>query len=299
MGDINIDALDKKSQNTKDLKEFLSQSGLVNHIKDVSRFANTKNSCLDHIYSNCNIVTDSGTLDVYISDHLPVFLNRKKSKILQNKVEFTGRSYRNYDFDVYANELRNKNWKNFDTETDPNQLWQIFHDNVYQSLDVLYPTKTFSVKKYKEPWITNEHLELIRDKDLALKKAKRTKKDTDWVIARRLRNECLSKIRKAKCDFVQSELDNNMNDSKKFWRNVHDIWPNKKSASPKITLIDQDTKKEIKQEDIATYINKYFTGIGSSLAQNLTDPWVYDGIVADRHVNSIEVNVIEVLKICK
>ena len=73
------------------------QCGLTNHIREISRFANTKNSCLDHIYSNCNIVNECGTLNVSISDHVPVFLNRKKGKFLQEKVNFTGRSYRNYN----------------------------------------------------------------------------------------------------------------------------------------------------------------------------------------------------------
>ena len=71
MGDTNIDVLDKTVAQVKDLKEFLSQCGLRNHIKDTTRYSDTKNSCLDHIYSNCNIVNDSGTLDVFFSDHIP------------------------------------------------------------------------------------------------------------------------------------------------------------------------------------------------------------------------------------
>ena len=74
--------------------------------------------------------------------------------------------------------------------------------------------------------------------------------------------------------------------------NVNEIWPNKTSYSPKITLIDQSSKTEIKQEDTADYI-------GASLAQNLTDPWTYEGTIADRHIGNIEVNNDEILKICK
>ena len=212
MGDVNIDALDTTASNAKELKECLSQCGLTNHIREISRFANAKNSCLDHIYSNCNIVNECGTLNVSISDHVPVFLNRKKGKFLQEKVRFTGRSYRNYNSELLRDELQSKPWDNFDIETDPNNLWQIFHDNILQTLDTLYPLKEFSIKKYKEPWVTNEHLELIRDKDLALRKAKRTKMGDDWNLARRLRNECVTKIRKAKCDFLKSEMHTNMND---------------------------------------------------------------------------------------
>ena len=47
----------------------------------------------------------SGTTDLHISDHIPVFVNRKKANIMQDKVEFTGRSYRNYNPNVFAEEL--------------------------------------------------------------------------------------------------------------------------------------------------------------------------------------------------
>ena len=297
IGNMNIDILDSRSPNVKDLKEFLSQNGLVNHIKTISRYANTKNSCLGHIYSNCNIINNCGTLDLHLSDHIPVFVNRKKANVLHDKVEFTGRSYR--DYDTFTEELQSKQWNSFDLETNPNRLWQIVHNNVYSTLDILHPTKNFSVKKYKEPWITNELLEEIRDKDLALKKAKKSGKDLDWIVARRLRNDCLSHIRKARCEFVQNEFNNDINDSKQFWRNVNEVWPNKKSNSSKITLINQDTNVEIKQEDTAEFINQYFTNIGPSLAQNFNEPWNYGGVIADRHIDSIEVNEIEILKICK
>ena len=123
MGDINIDFRDRKFDGTKELKEFLSQSGLTNHINTPTRFSTTKNSCLDHIYSNSNIINDSGTLDVNISDHLPVFINRKKAATIPDKVKFLGRSYGNYDSDIFANELSAQSWDVFDNTNDPNIMW--------------------------------------------------------------------------------------------------------------------------------------------------------------------------------
>ena len=299
MGDTNIDVLDKKLLAAKELKEFLSQTGLINCIKTPTRFSSQRNSCLDHIYTNSGIINECDTLDVNLSDHLAVFVNRKKQKPLNEKTNFNGRSYRNYDTDIFAESLSRQNWNLFDSETDPNALWSIYKNNVLNVLSIMCPIKQFSIKKYKEPWITNELLELIKDKDSALRKAKKSKTKRDWNHAKRLRNECLSKVRKAKCDFVKNELNNNMNDSRKFWRNLHDVWPNKKSNSTKITLIDQTTKNEIAQEDTATYINKYFTGIGPTLSHNLHESWEYEGITADRHLSNIIVNPEEIVKNCK
>ena len=49
-----------------------------------------------------------------------------------------------------------------------------------------------------------------------MKKAKRSKTQEDWITVKIYRNECLTRIRRAKADFVTSELENNINDSKKF-----------------------------------------------------------------------------------
>ena len=50
------------------------------------------------------------------------------------------------------------------------------------------PLKSFKGSKPREPWIMNEALEAIRDKERALRKAKTTKNEGDWEIARRERN---------------------------------------------------------------------------------------------------------------
>ena len=296
---MNIDTMDKKHIDTKDLSELLLQCGFINHIKNPTRFSSTRNSCLDHIYSNSDIINDCGTLDVNISDHIPVFVNRKKNSVTPEKTKFTGRSYRRYDVDIFNNELATKPWNLFDEENNPNELWKKNCTYITNTLDHMCPMKLFSIKKYKEPWITNELLELIKDKDLALRTAKRTKKKVDWDNARTLRNECLSKIRKAKCEFVNNELNNNQNDSRKSWKNIHDIWRNKISSSSKILLVDATTGNEIPPDDTANNINKFFTGIGPNLSKDMNDPWVYDGIVADRHLKDILVTNAEIDKICK
>ena len=75
--------------------------------------------------------------------------------------------------------LKNSGLKvNFDNETNPNLLWQIFHDNISQTIRY---TKKNSIRKYKEPWFTNGQLELMTDQyNLALKKGKITKNSEDW-----------------------------------------------------------------------------------------------------------------------
>ena len=137
--------------------------------------------------------------------------------------------------------MGNQDWEIYNLLDDPNMLWDMMLENIKKSLDEICPLKTFRIEKYKEPWIKQELLQLINDKDALLIKAKRTKLQGDWVIARRARNDCLSKICKVKSDFITSKLDNNRNDSKKFWKNIENVLPINEKSNKKISLTDPDT----------------------------------------------------------
>ena len=77
MGDFNIDMLDKSCDLCKEFNSLISSHGLKPHIFESTR-KGTKESCLDNIYSNSDIIKYSGTLDWNFSDHQAVFVNRKK-----------------------------------------------------------------------------------------------------------------------------------------------------------------------------------------------------------------------------
>ena len=101
LGDMNIDVSDKKAHDSKKLTAFILPNGLTNCIRNPTRYCSTKASCIDHIYTNSAMVSDSGVLDINISDHEMVYLVRKKVKTKVTSGEFSGRSYRNYDRDRF------------------------------------------------------------------------------------------------------------------------------------------------------------------------------------------------------
>ena len=53
-----------------------------------------------------------------------------------------------------------------------------------------------------DPWITNEILEAIKDKDRLLCNAKRSDSEADWIRARRRRNEVKTLVKHAKSNFL-------------------------------------------------------------------------------------------------
>ena len=156
----NIDWLEKRSNPTKRLVEFLSQVGLVNFISDPTRYSKNKDSCIDHIYSNSGCILESGVLDVNISDHELVYLVRKKQKTVNVKCEFMERSYVGYDSDALNTLLANETWDDFYNNTDPNRLWNIFSNKILSAVDILCPQKKLKLKSLRNPGYQTKFLSL-------------------------------------------------------------------------------------------------------------------------------------------
>ena len=171
--------------------------------------------------------------------------------------------------------------------------------NIRTVIDKMCPLKHYKVAQAKEPWITNEILEMIKDKDRLLRRAKSRNNPNNWLLAREARNNVNLRIRHAKANFIQDNLNTHQNDSKKFWQNIKDILPNSKTThTGKISLKDQDQNFILEDVKMANTLNHFFTTIGPSLACNMNDPWAYAGPNIDLTLNDtfyVETN--ELLKI--
>ena len=233
------------------------------------------------------------------SDHEMVVLTRQHVKFKDKKTSFIGRSYKNYNKDNFVNSLRNMNWELIALNNDPALMWDYLINRIKSQIDLACPLKRFKVKVTNKPWITLEIIEQIKDKDRALKRAKRTKNDDDWSRARRLRNECLRVVRRAKSDFIKNEIDAHPNDPKKFWDNIASVLPSTSPSSNYIKLKNQNTNEPIKEESTSEFINDYFSGIGKSLASKLSDPWSYNGLIGDNLLVDCQTNIDEVISLIK
>ena len=97
-------------------------------------------------------------------------------------------------------------------------LWDIMENIMLTCIDAMCPIKSFKVKGYREPWITNEAIEAIKDKDRALARAKRTMREGDWSDAKTIRNEVGRDLRNLRADFLKQQQEAYKSDPKKFWK---------------------------------------------------------------------------------
>ena len=299
MGDLNIDILDTNKNAGKDLINMCKQHGLKQLINEPTSYSQVKDSCLDLFFTNSDIIAKSGVSNLNISDHQMILLTRKKPKLIKQKCDFVGRSYRNYNKELFQEQIQNANWDFLHSELPTDEQWVNFEKNITLLLDEMCPKKTFRIKQVRQPWITPRLLELILDKDKALKNAKKRKNVELWNEAKRLRNLCTNRLRKAKADYVKEQLESHSNDQKKFWKNIQEVIPNKPKGAKPIILKDQQQGTQVEVNDTADYINKFFINIGPNLAQNCTYIWNYTGTTTDQNLSDINTTPEEIIEICK
>ena len=224
MGDFNINYKDTKSPPCKELEFSMGSLGLRQLVKESTRlsFRNGVDSSttLDLIFSNSEVINKVETLNMNLSDHLVVKVTRKKTWVKPKKIEFKGRSYRNYVKEDFQNSLNDLNWRRYFEIDDPNVLWGLLKTAILNSIDPVCPLKKFKVAEAKELWITNEALEAIRDKDKLLKKAKHTKKEEDWIRAKEARNRVGRDLENLRIDYLKDQQTVHKGDPKKFWATI-------------------------------------------------------------------------------
>ena len=163
LGDMNIDYSSNVTLKKLHVKDFESRYNISQLIDTVTRSTTTTATLLDWIYINTDHVANYGTLNHNLSDHFPTFFIRKKKRNKIVKKEVKGRSYLRYNAETFNDILGNKDWNNFDNAlNDPNQLWEIFHKNIIETLDNLCPIKVLTVPDKKPVWLNNEILLLMR-----------------------------------------------------------------------------------------------------------------------------------------
>ena len=303
LGDFNINFKDNTSPGFRELNFTMQSLGLFQQIREPTRICRSNgvdtSTMIDLIFTNSDYVANVQILNINVSDHLGVMVTRKKAYVKTAKIDFSGRSYRNYNKEDFQDNLSNANWDDFYTLANPNILWPYFKKVILDTISPMCPLKKFKVFEAKEPWITNEALEAIRDKDRLQKKARKSKLAADWENARAARNAVGRDIQNLRADYLKDQQVIHKADPKKFWNTIASVVPGKKRDNKLIDLKLEDTPNYIEQGDVAQAMNTYFSRIGPKLATLHNTPWHYFGSREDTSIDNILTDTDEVISLCR
>lgn len=108
--------------------------------------------------------------------------------------------------------------------------------------DEICPIKNFSITKRKPTYITNEILEMIKERDTVMRLARAQNYSVYWQRGQNLIKEVVRAVSQSKKEFIINQLEENRKDSRKFWKSVKLILPDKNLQ----TLMLSGTRKKKK-----------------------------------------------------
>ena len=223
-GDFNIDVKSKNTNSSRKLLRFFKINQFKQNIVQITR--PDSNATLDLIISNCEIVKETGTYDINVIDHLPVYAIRKKSKIIHEQTTFRGRSYKNLVENDLNDLFLEYDWINFG-ENSIDTCWNIMYSRIVDVVNKLCPLKEFKFAKEKPKWMSDDLIELMKNRDISLKQYLKARTEETKKEMRRMRNMVNVAIRNARNEYVKGQLEIHQKNPKKFWKQITDILPSK------------------------------------------------------------------------
>ena len=234
-------------------------------------------------------------LNTIISDHMPVYVIKKKSR---EKKEFKytfGRSYRHYVIEQFQNSIiEHKDWALFwgEDNFDPNFLWDVMKNIITECADLHCPMKQMKIRDNSPTWFSRELIEELYHKDDLYNVAMRSSKGVDWVNFRDQNSRVKSLILEAKEEYIKDLLEQNKGNPRKFWRNINEISGLGRSKTRKgIQKIRNEQGDELQNAAAAEFMNNYYTEAGPKLAQKFDTTWEPSQNLKN-HKSSFDFNII-------
>ena len=108
-----------------------------------------------------------------------------------------------------ANNLTQVDWHRFYEAVAVDEKWELMFAEITKEAeaDAQCLLQTSRFKTTKPPYINTALLQRMRDRNFSYRKAKRTKIEDDWNIAKFLRNDINKTIRKAKSTYIIGEIE--------------------------------------------------------------------------------------------
>ena len=305
LGDFNVNYNLRHTTAFKQLKAFEQDFNLTQLIQRSTRNNNISSTCIDLIFTNMEHIISSGVLAIMISDHLPIFLIKKKQKQQTTTDNIKCRSYATYEKQKYQEQIKeHRKWVDFwnVNKENPEKMWDVMEEIILDKVNEHCPYKTVKIKEDTPQWITREILSELRHKDYLYNKAIKSKTDGDWEIFKQKKNEVKKLLATAKENFIKEKLDEHEGNPRKFWRTINNIsGMGKNKNGRKCTKIKDESGKILENLEAATFLNEFYVNVGPSLAKNQNEKWEKEKskIEVTTSFNFIWVQEVEIKRLVK
>ena len=229
-------------------------------------------SLIDHIVTNANDkISNSGVIDVGLSDHQLIFCRRK---LLKTKFSFHKkikcRSFKNYNSEIFIQRPRESNFSSYSCFNDINEAYNDFSAKLLSAINKSAPLKERRIKNNNEEWFDGEILDAILIRDKVLKRFKKTKLPADELCYKQSKYFLENLILNKKKTFFEDKLKETIGRPKELWKNLRDLGLPKtvSTTSATICLKSNDTLSFDLQKNVEIF-KDFYSSLADSLLKKL------------------------------
>lgn len=216
LGDMNIDYAKPRLSHCTKLKGVADKFGLDQIISSDTRVTDKSHSTIDLILTDLKNISKSGTLNVNISDHFPVYMVKKKTRNeIRKKIVFA-RNYKALGENAFQLDIDSIDRNHSFDDSDPNVIWSKLLSHIRLVTDRHCPKIEMKVTIDRPNFLTDEILKLMRERDISLKRARCLGDPAYWEEARALERRVRTLIYKTRRSYICQNIANAKGDGRKF-----------------------------------------------------------------------------------
>lgn len=202
LGDFNVDFFNVSNPVSNCFQAY----NLTQILNEPSRISGRSSTLIDPIFvSDVDLVTSTGTLPAdTFSDHRLVYCELLFNVDIAQPMIITYRCFDNFNYQSFSSDLISLPWYNFIRQSNIDLKLDIFNQFITSLFDKHAPLKQSRITKRRAPWLTPNLKLIMKERDKALQKFKRSNNADDWVNYKQLRNFTLSVVRKEKRAYLKS-----------------------------------------------------------------------------------------------
>lgn len=217
-GDLNLNFL-QPSPHVNHFCNILNTFDMHQIIKAPTRITLTSSTLLDVICLNnsCKVIV-SGTEDLDFTDHSLIYctIDIKVASVLPGKVWY--RDYSKFVMKEFERDASNINWEHILTLPDIDSKLTFFISAIHAVFDIHAPIKSKNIRKKSKPYITPTIQRMIKLKNRAHSKYKRTRLQSDKKYFIDLKNYVNFAIKQEKIAFMKHQIKTYKSNPKQLWK---------------------------------------------------------------------------------
>ena len=215
---------------------------IVTDNDSATRITSSTSSLIDHILTNANEkISNSGVIDVALSDHQLIFCTRKLSKVkLKYHRKIKCRSFRKYTPELFVQKLKDLNFPDYKNFDDINVAYNDFSVKLLQAINISAPLKEIRVKNDNQEWFDGEILDAILSRDKLFKKFKKSRLVNDELCYKQSKYFAQNLINDKKKEFFENKLEECVGRPKELWKTLKALGLSKANNLPSSSICLKD-----------------------------------------------------------